>query len=246
MNCPYNNRSRGNLVGITPAPKVSLKRQQVDEMNLSKTLIKKNMILLAVITMSLAFADNPFRTSPVYAADMATVAGTHQVNFTPWRMDSSLMASSSDPHPDTFFPQTMSGTQADTQFGRNLASGFSQVSLLDVKTTSGVAGFQSVVNRMNSAPSGTSRLNQLQTQINQDMSQAGYVFNNKFGISSITDSSGNLVGQANGNFIQTRQDVVPGGVQTTTCAGTFTYDAVNGYTLTSGTAQGQGAGCKTQ
>jgi hypothetical protein len=210
----------------------------MDEMNLLKTLIKKNMILLAVIMISLV--------SSAYAAETASVSGLNKINSIPWRMDSDLMSSLTDLHPDTFFPQTMTGSQADTQFGRNLPAGFSQVGLLDATTTSGVGDFQSVVNRMNSTASGTSRLNQLQTVINQNMAQAGYIFNNRFGVNSMTDSSGNLVGQANGNFIQTRTEVVPGGTQTTTCAGTFTYDAENGYTLNSGTAQGTGSGCTTK
>jgi hypothetical protein len=182
---------------------------------------------------------------PVQGADTATASASNQVNFTPWRMNPALMTSISDPHPDTSFPQTMSGTQADTQFGRNVVSGFSQASL-DSTTTSVVPNFQSVINRINSTPSGTSRLNQLQTQIHQNQSQVGYIFDNNFGITSMTDSAGNLIGQATGTFIQTRQEVVPGGTQTTTCTGTFTYDATNGFTLTSGTAQGQGSGCKTQ
>ena len=199
---------------------------------------------------------------PAFAADTATVSGTNQVNFTPWRMNPALMSSISDPHPDTSFPQTMSGTQSDTQFGRNVVSGFSQAEL-DLTTTSVVPGFQSVINRINSTPSGTSRLNQLQTQIHQNQSQVGYIFDNKFGITSMTDSAGNLIGQANGTFIQTRQEVVPGGVQTTTCVGTFTVEqvvdastgkplfnsdgsAVINYTNTSGTNKGQGPGCTTQ
>ncbi|MHB8482133.1 MAG: hypothetical protein ACYDBV_05260 [Nitrospiria bacterium] len=188
---------------------------------------------------------------PVYATDTATASIRNQVNFTPWRADILPGRSISDPHPDTSFPQTMSGTEADTQFGRNVPSGSSQVGLLDVTTTSGVGDFQSVINRMNSTASGTSRLNQLQTQINQNMSQAGYIFNNKFSITSMTDSSGNLIGQANGNFTGTQTFVDgTGQLKTTTCTGTFTYDAANGYTLTSGSSQiyqvSNAPGCKTQ
>ncbi|MBI1820704.1 MAG: hypothetical protein HYR79_03245 [Nitrospirae bacterium] len=200
---------------------------------------------------------------PVYATDTATVAGTSRVNFTPWRAPILPGRKETDPHPDTSFPQTVSGTQADTQFGRNLPQGFSQVGLLDVTVSSGVGDFQNVINRINSTPSGTSRVNQLQTEINQNQSQAGYIFNNKFSITSMTDSSGNLIGQANGNFIQTRQDLVAGAVQTTTCVGTFTtepvLDLVTGkqmfdsagralmnYTNTSGTNTGQGPGCTTK
>lgn len=194
-------------------------------------------MLFLILTIVLATA--------VYAADTntATISGNNQIDFSPWAINGRLITSINDPHPDTSFPQGLNGTEADTEFGKNVPNGFSQVSLLDATVSSGVEDFQTVVNRITSTPSGTSRLNQLQTQIYQNQAIAGYIFNDNFSISSMTDSSGNY--QATGNFVQTRQDLVNGAVVTTTCMGTFTSSSTQGYTLTSGTAQGTGSGCTT-
>jgi hypothetical protein len=202
-------------------------------------LTTKNLKVLfsaVLLFMGLAFSAE--------AAETATVTNTGATNLSQWPHE--VMSSPSDPHPDTSLPHSMTGTTVDTQFGRGLPFGFSQIGLLDATTTSGVPGFQSVVSRMNSTASGTSRLNQLQTQIHQNQAAAGYIFDDKFGVNSMTDAAGNLIGQAAGNFIQTRQEIVPGGTQTTTCAGTFTWDPENGFTLTSGTAQGTGSRCTTK
>ncbi len=190
-----------------------------------------------VISMTLAL--------PAKAADFLSGTSTSrtEVNFTPWRVNPALMTSAADPHPDTLVPRTMTGTQADTQFGRNLPADFSQGNF-DATTESGVGDFQSVVNRINTSNSASGRVSQLQSQINQNQSQAGYVFDVKFGITSTSDASGNY--QAAGNFIQTRTEFIPGGTQTTTCLGTFTSSSADGFTLTSGTAQGQGTGCTTK
>jgi hypothetical protein len=183
--------------------------------------------------------------TPISAATItATTSATNQVNFSPWAINGHLISGYSDPHPDTSVPQGLSGTEADSEFGRNVPTGFSQVDLLDATVTSSVPGFQSVLNRITSTPSGTSRLNQLQTQIYQNQATGGYTFRDNFGISSMTDSSGNYL--ASGTFVQTRQDLVSGVVYTTTCVGTFTSDPVKGYTLTSGTAEGTGSGCTTK
>lgn len=187
-------------------------------------------------------------TLPVFAADTGTVSALNQVNTSPWGMDPSRMSASSDPHPDTSAPQSMTGTMADTQFGRGVPSGSSQVKLLDATTVTRTGDFQSVVNRISSTGSVTGRINQLQTQINQNQSQAGYIFDEKFGITSVTDGSGNLVGQATGTFVGTMTENQGGGkIGTVTCTGTFTYDSTQGYTLTAGSQQvWKGPGCVSQ
>ncbi|MBI3605766.1 MAG: hypothetical protein HY202_07060 [Nitrospirae bacterium] len=226
------------------------KLRSADEVRngLSARVVCQVLFSAILLSMSLAFSAD--------AADTATVSRTSQMHLQqgpsnpadpgPWGMDGAQMSSNTDPHPETVLPRSITGTTVDTQFGRDLPSGFSQIGLLDATTTSGIAGFQSVVTRMNSTASGTSRLNQLQTQIYQNQAAAGYIFDNKFGVNSMTDATGNLIGQAAGNFIQTRQEIVPGGTQTTTCAGTYTWDPDNGFTLTSGTAQGTGSRCTTK
>jgi len=151
----------------------------------------------------------------------ATINGKLQPFGSPWAANVAGVQSISDPHPDTSVPKTMLGTEADTQFGRGTVSGFSQANLDDT-TTSGVPDFQTVINRMVSSGSGTTRVNQLQTQINQTQGQAGYTFNDKFGVTSITDSAGNMVGQASGTLVQTIQQATSTGVRTLTCTETFT------------------------
>ena len=203
--------------------------------------IKDLKRLPALLLLLIGFAGT------VQAADTntATISANNQVDFSPWGINGRLITAYADPHPDTSFPQGLIGTEADTEFGRNVPTGFSQVSsLIDKTVTSDLEDFQIVVNRITSTVSGTSRLNQLQTQIYQNQAMAGYIFNDNFSISAMTDSSGNY--QATGTFIETRQDLVAGAVYTTTCVGTFTSNSTQGYTLTSGTPQGTGAGCTTK
>jgi len=208
---------------------------------------------LKLFTFSLLFFTMIF-SAAVFAADTGTVSALNQVNASIWRIDPNQMSGTSDPHPETIVPETMIGTMADTQFGRNVPSGFNQVNLLDQTVSSRVGDFQSVVNRMNSTPSNTGRINQLQTQINQKQLQASYIFDEKFGITSVTDGSGNLVGQALGTYIGTMTEYDGKKVVTVTCRGTFTYDLTDGYTQTSGPPStglltGQiwkGSGCNAQ
>jgi hypothetical protein len=212
----------------------------------------------------------------VYATDTGTVSANLQVHVqqgptTPradpgvFGMYAGSTTSNADPRPggpeSTSFPLTMSGTEADTQFGRGTVSGFSEASI-DQTTPTVNGDFQSVVNRMNSSGAGSSRVNQLQTQIHQNQAQAGYIFDNNFSVTSVTDQAGNMVGQAKVKYIRTYQEVVGGIVRTTTCVGGGVSErALNSdgtpafysdgtpkftYTNTDGTNSGiSGSGCKT-
>ncbi|MBI1824489.1 MAG: hypothetical protein HY200_03415 [Nitrospirae bacterium] len=211
-----------------------------------------------------------------YSADTATVTGNIQLHTQqnptnrtpdtgPFGMDAHMLSNVSDPHPDTRVPLTMIGTQADTQSGRNVSSGFSEASL-DQTESSSVPDFQTVINRITSSGSASARVHQLQTQIHLNQTQGtgpgAFTFDDKFSVTSVTDRSGNMVGQANGNYILTYQEVVGGVVKTTTCNGTFIsqpvldssgkqlFDsegrAVTQYTNTSGVTNSvTGPGCKT-
>lgn len=173
--------------------------------------------------LPLLFLQSP---TDVQAANTATASAVTQTNFSPWRVDTTGLTGPDSPHPDTSFPLTMSGTQADTQFGRGVVSGFSE-GAVDGTVSQGASNeFQSFLNRFTSTGSPTSRVNQLQTQIH--LNQGAYTFDDKFGITSTTNGAGNLVGQANGKFILTYQDLSSGAPRTIVCTGTFTaQQAVN-------------------
>lgn len=194
----------------------------------------------------------------VEAAQTATSSQILQLQSTAFRFDSSLMTSQNDPHQInlTDGPYHMIDTMADTQFGRNVPTGFSQAGFQDLSLSSGVADFQSVTGNMTVSPANAgARVRQLQMQIQQNNLAAGYQFTDQFGVTSTGDASGNLTGDAQGTFRMTQTYLVaPGVARTTVCSGTFTYSSGSGFILTSGIAsdswkgvqQGTQPGCVTQ
>lgn len=197
------------------------------------------------------------------AAQTATSSQILQLQSTAFRFDSSQMTQQSDPHhiDQTDGPYHMIDTMADTQFGRNVPTGFSQAGFQDLSLSSGVADFQSVTGNMTVSPANAgARVRQLQMQIQQNNLAAGYQFTDQFGVTSTGDASGNLTGDAQGTFRMTQTYLTGvGATKTTVCSGTFTYslDPATGkyvFSLTSGVAsdnwkavqQGTQPGCVTQ
>lgn len=179
----------------------------------------------------------------------ATGQESHREQFSPFRFDSTLMTSATDPHHEILTETPIIvGSMADTQMGIHVVPGFSQGSFDQTESTN-LADFLIFNNRMTSEWTGSSLVRQLQIRISQNHLGAGYKFSNQYGVTASSVAGGYMSGPAEGKFVLTQTYVADNGqVTDLTCRGTFTYDPGNGFILTSGARQGKpgGTGCVTQ
>lgn len=153
--------------------------------------------------------------------------------------DPAAITSFNDPFPDTSSP--CCGLEDSTQFGNKVASG-SSTALIDQRRNSTVSDAGFPLSNRGSILSGPGavagqRSNHIESSFDQNVTQQGQIFNLSFSIDSTTDSDGDLVGQATGSFTQVVSDPVSTQGVVRLCSGTFTYDDVNGFQLTSGPNQ---------
>ena len=153
--------------------------------------------------------------------------------------DPAAITSFNDPFPDTSTP--CCGLENSTQFGNGVSSGSSS-SLIDQRRNASLGGSGFPQTSRGSILSGPGpvpgeRVNHIESSFDQEVTQQGQIFNLAFSIDSSTDSDGNLVGQATGSFTQVVSDPVSTQGVTRICSGTFTYDTLNGFQLTSGPQQ---------
>jgi hypothetical protein len=64
----------------------------------------------------------------------------------------------------------------------------------------------------------------------QDVQEQGQAVDISFSLRSLTDADGNLIGSSQGTFTQS---ITENG-ETKACSGTYTWDPVNGFVMTSG------------
>ena len=178
----------------------------------------------------------------ISAQDTFTTNSTSTSNSNQAEMrgfDPLAISNPNDPFPNTETPCCF--LETSTQFGNGVPVG-SSTSLIDQQRNSTVADMGFPLSNRGSLLSGPGsvpgqRVNHIESSFDQEVIEQGQIFNLSFSIDSTTDSDGNLMGQATGSFSQVVSDPVSTQGLLRVCSGTFTFDEINGFTLTSGPQQ---------
>jgi hypothetical protein len=197
--------------------------------------LQKGLWVVGVVVLGVGFAALPVRAQVLdtFTANSSTTANHNSSTFRGF--DPGAISNPNDPFPDTSIPCCLANS---TQFGNGVPSGSSLGSIEQNQSGSiSDSGFpQTSSSSLLSGPGALSgeRANHLETSFNQEVVEQGQLFNMAFSIDSMTDADGNLLGQATGSFTQVVSDPVTTQGVTRVCSGTFTFDEVSGFSLTSG------------
>ena len=153
--------------------------------------------------------------------------------------DPVAISSPNDPFPDTSIPCCF--LETSTQFGNGVPTGTS-TSLIDQLRITSLSDLGLPSTNRGSLISGPGsvpgqRVHHIESSFDQEVIEQGQIFNLAFSIDSTTDSDGNLLGEATGSFSQVVSDPVSTQGVIRVCSGTFTFDEINGFILTSGPDQ---------
>ena len=150
--------------------------------------------------------------------------------------DPEAISNPNDPFPNTETPCCF--LEDSTQFGNGVPVG-SSTSVVEQRRDGSLPDENLITTSRGSLLSGPGpvpgqRVNHIESSFDQEIIEQGQIFNLSFSIDSSTDSDGNLVGQAIGSFSQVVSDPVSTQGILRVCSGTFTFDEINGFILTSG------------